>query len=260
MEKRNIYASPKIVNDINECIFYHTVELPGIGIVEGSWDLREGIHEYLGNVNFKGKRVLDVGTASGFLCFFMEKQGAEVICFDLSKEYDWDIVPFAKWKERQHIANDRKTIIDKLNNSYWFAHRLYNSLAKVVYGSVYEIPNQIGPVDIVVYGSILLHLRDPFFALQNGLKLARETVIVADALRGQPVKFNEPYMQFLPDPKTIEPKDTWWDIRPELVIRMIGVLGFEDTRISQHYQKYNGKSNLLYTVVGNRTTEFSPPE
>ena len=43
----------------------------------------------------RGKRVLDVGTSSGFLCFEMERRGAEVVAFDLSDEFDGDAVPFA---------------------------------------------------------------------------------------------------------------------------------------------------------------------
>ena len=49
--------------------------------------------------------------------------------------------------------------------------------------NVYRIPEQIGPVDVAVYGSIPLHLRDPFLALQSGLKLTREAVIVSELLR-----------------------------------------------------------------------------
>jgi len=254
MDQRNIYEEPRVIQDINQCIFYHTMDLPGMGRIKGNWDLRAGLREYLGNVNFQGKRVLDVGCANGVLSFYMEQQGAEVISYDLSKEYDWDMVPFAKWKYCEHISKERKTIIDKINNGYWFAHRLLNSKAKVVYGTVYGIPQDIGPVDIAVYGSILLHLRDPFLALQNGLRLTRETVIVTEVLRGQDVPTKEPYLGFLPDPKKLEPVDTWWDLRPQLTERMLGVLGFEDTKVTYHTQLYEGKANQLYTVVGHRTS------
>jgi predicted nicotinamide N-methyase len=37
------------------------------------------VDPYLGNFDFVGKRVLDVGAASGFLTFEMEKRGAEVV-------------------------------------------------------------------------------------------------------------------------------------------------------------------------------------
>ena len=100
---------------------------------------------------------------------------------------------------------------------------------------------------------LLLHLRDPFLALQNGLKLTTHSVIVAEALRGQRQKTTEPFLGLLPDAKTVEPKDTWWDIRPEWVVRAIGVLGFEDVKINYHTQKYEGRDIQLYTVVGKRT-------
>ena len=89
-KNRHIYASPRVVTDITQCYFYHTIDLPEIGTVEGNWDLRAGLHEYLGNFDFRGKRVLDIGTANGILSFWMEKHGAEVISFDLDKEGDWD--------------------------------------------------------------------------------------------------------------------------------------------------------------------------
>ena len=249
----SIYTEPRSVSDLKECYFYHTMDLPGIGKIEGNWDLRPNLKKYLGGVDFTGKRVLDVGSASGILSFYMEQQGAEVVSFDLDKNGDWDMVPFAKWDQFEHIAADRKSIINKLNNAYWLAHRLVNSKAKVVYGSVYAIPAAIGPVDIAVYGSILLHLRDPFLALQSGLRLATHSVIVSETLRGQRQKTTEPFLGFLPDAKTVEPKDAWWDIRPEWVVRAIGVLGFEDVKINYHTQRYEGRDIKLYTIVGKRT-------
>lgn len=257
MKSFDIYAEPKMVTDMEECYFYHTIDIPGYGTIKGNWDLRKGLNEYLGGVDFFGKRVLDVGTANGVLCFEMERQGAEVVAFDLSRDGEWDMVPFAKWKGYNAISEDRRTIIDRLNNAYWFCHRCLNSDAKVVYGNVYAIPEEIGAVDIAVYGSILLHLRDPFLALQNGAKLAREALIVTEVLRGQTVESKLPYMQFLPDPENIEPKDTWWDLRPEIIVRMIGVLGFEDVSVTYHKQLYEGEENRLYTVVGRRTSGFS---
>jgi hypothetical protein len=255
MDTNNIYARPREVTDIDECYFYHTIDLPGFGTMEGNWDLRAGLTQYLGGVNFRGKRVLEIGTANGLLCFEMERQGAEVIAFDLSKDYKWDLVPFAQY-DYQRTAREHRKVIDRLNNAYWFCHKLFNSKAKVVYGNVYNIPSEIGMVDIVTFGSILLHLRDPFLALQSSLCFARECVIVTEILRGQTVEFKEPYMQFLPDGSTIEPKDTWWDLRPELIVRMIGVLGFEDASVNYHSQKYEGKDNQMYTVVGRRTNEL----
>jgi len=249
----SIYADPRKISNIKDCYFYHTMILPGIGTVEGNWDLNPNIGKYLGDVSFNGKRVLDVGCANGLLSFYMEQQGAEVVSFDLDKNGDWDMVPFAKYEHLTYISNERKKIIDKLNNAYWFAHGLLDSKAKVVYGSVYAIPDAIGPIDISVYGSILLHLRDPFLALQSGLRLTRQVVIVSEVISGQQVKTTGRYLEFLPDIKTVEPKDLWWNIRPEWVVAAIGVLGFEDTELTYHTQKFEGRDNECYTVVGRRT-------
>jgi len=104
--------------------------------------------------------------------------------------------PLQKWEQFEGIVADRKTIINRLNNAYWLAHRLLQSKARVVYGSVYAIPAAIGPVDIAVYGAVLLHLRDPFLALQNGLKLTTHSVIVAEGLRGQSQATTEPFLGY----------------------------------------------------------------
>ncbi len=254
-EDVSIYETPRVVDDINTCYFYHTIDLPEYGTIEGSWDLRKGVDEYLGNVNFKGKRVLEIGTANGFLCFEMEKRGAEVVAFDLSEDFEWDIVPFAQYNYRS-IALERRKILKKLNNAFWFCHRLLKSNARVIYGDVYNIKNTIGLFDIVTFGSMLLHLRDPFRALERGLRFAKEKTVISELLRGRKSNFSGSDIKFLPDYRTIEPKDTWWDLPPAIITRMIGVLGFEDVKINYHAQKYEKKTNDLYTVVGNRTRKF----
>src|ERR1700690_3177235 len=128
----SIYANPRSISNLEDCYFYHTMLLPDIGRVQGNWDLNPNLSKYLGDVNFSEKRVLDVGCASGVLSFYMEQHGARVVSYDLDKNGDWDMVPFAKWEHLAHISNERKTIIDRLNNAYWLAHGLLASKAKVV--------------------------------------------------------------------------------------------------------------------------------
>lgn len=281
MSDNSVYATPKLVTDINECYFYHSMDIPGYGFVKGVFDLRQGVDKYLGNVDFNGKRVLEMGTASGFLCFHMERRGADVVGYDLSEvAYDqsenniWDIVPlyncdYEQWrKERREVARG-------LNNAFWFGHRVFNSNAKMVYGSVYTIPREIGMVDVSTFGCILLHVRDPFLALQNALRLTKETVIITDGLPGRlevilevilgmlhfPVKlrdsFHSPRMTFYPTPREPERVDTWWRLSPEILKRMLAILGFEDTTVNFHWQIFeNGKKVRLYTIVGRRTKEY----
>jgi SAM-dependent methyltransferase len=286
--KKNIYATPRTVTGIDECEFYHVMDIPGYGVVGGKWDLRDRVDQYLGGVDFKGKRVLELGTASGFLCFYMEKRGAEVVAYDIGEEQEWDVVPYCQYDYSEHIKY-LKEYNNRLKNAYWYAHKAHNSKAKVVYGSVYEIPEEIGMVDIATFCSILLHLRDPLRALQNALRLVRETVIVTDLaekkppfhvrprsfLRGlaalvkQHMSFQQkalsepkgPYMKFLPNFRTLEHKDAWWYLSPEIIVNFLGVLGFEETQVTYHFQKETyrgGEKRRLYTVVGRRTKDFKP--
>ena len=162
----DVYAPARHVADPADCFFYHTMELPGIGLVEGQWDLRGNVDAYLGHVDVRGKRVLELGTASGFLCFEMERRGAAVVGYDLSETDAWDIVPTGG-RASASTSDDKRESIRRLNNAWWLAHRLLGSSAKVSYGSVYALPADLGPFDVATFGSILLHVRDPFLALQR---------------------------------------------------------------------------------------------
>jgi len=255
MGERHIYAKARTITDLADCDFNHTMEIPGYGLVSGSWDLRGRTREYLGGVELTGKRVLEMGTASGFLCFSMEQQGADVVAYDLSEHESWDVVPFSQTDySRQHIFQ-RKAHIRRINNSFWLAHRACRSRSRVVYGTAYSVPEEIGLVDVTTFGAILLHVRDPFLALQSALRLTRETIIVTDVnpwpgLTG-------PVMHFLPDFRNVAPFETWWRLTPEVVQQFIGILGFEDSEVTHHSQKYMDREEPMFTVVGRRTRSIS---
>jgi SAM-dependent methyltransferase len=263
MPERTVYAEPRVIDDISDCYFYHTMDLPGLGHLEGDWDLRRKESEYLGGIPLKGKRVLEIGTASGLLCFYMERQGAEVVAYDLSPNHDLDVVPYSKLGIEQYTqtVKQRKELIRKVNNSFWLAHRANGSQAKVVYGTVYEIPEEIGEVDISVFGSVFLHLRDPFLALQRALRLTREAVVVTEASWRRLRYFSWtmrnlvgiPLLGFAPNGRTCEPSETWWSLNPSLVKSFLSVLGFEKARVSYSNFLYKGKERRIFTLVAHRT-------
>jgi SAM-dependent methyltransferase len=254
----DIYARPRPVTDLGDCHFYHTTDIPGVGCVDGEWDLRGGLADYLGQVPLAGKRVLDVGAATGFLTFAMERLGAEVVSYDLSENDSWDTVPFPSLDHRVLDAQ-RREHIRRLNNGYWLCHHAFRSRAQMVYGPVYEIPDAIGPVDVAVFGNILLHLRDPFLALYSALRLTREMVIVTEMLTRRYFylrylhRFGPPCLRFVPRAVNPERNDTWWSLTPELVRRFLGVLGFGDTRTTFHRQASRRGRPRLFTIVGRRT-------
>lgn len=255
------YAEPREVTELADCDFYHTMELPKYGLAQGEWDLRGKEAEYLGGFDVSGKRVLDVGAASGHVSFFMERAGADVVSFDLSSEHHFDAVPYAR-ADLPALRRKLTAHIGRLNNGYWLAHRALGSQARMAYGSAYDPPAGLGTFEAATLGCVLLHLRDPFLALQRILALTRETVIVAEpgvspwqarGLRlggrlGRGVFFR-------PEARAAEPPVTWWRLTPSVVRQMIAVLGFEESEITFHQQLFNGAPRWLFTVVGQRTVD-----
>jgi SAM-dependent methyltransferase len=269
-----LYAKPRFVRSLDDCYFYHTMDLPGFGTVEGAWDLRGGVREYLGGVRLAGKRVLEVGTASGYLCFHMEQAGAEVVAYDLNpgQAQYVNVVPYARADQSVHYRNFAENL-PKLNNAFWLSHRLYGSSARLVHGHAYAIPEEIGPVDIATFGCILLHLRDPFQALASAARLVRETVIITEVCWEPPQPDGDrslvrrllhrylkpskpkPAMVFMPDFRTCFPEVGWWRLSPEILGEFLGVLGFESTSVTYHTQICYGSPQQLFTVVGRRTPD-----
>jgi hypothetical protein len=242
--------------NLEDCYFYHSMDIPGYGPVKGEWDLRGHEAEYLGNVPLQGKRVLELGTASGYLCTFMESKGASVTAHDLSPDQSWDIVPYASG-DVPGLISDRKQHIAALNAGWWLNWKARGLRARMVYGSVYQIPGEIGEVDVVTFGSILLHLRDPFLALWNGARLSKSSVVVTDIFprRLLPVRAalsRFPVAVFGPGGRGGS-FETWWWLTPRTIRQMLSVLGFGDSVVSYHNQLYQGRDRKLFTVVGQRT-------
>lgn len=176
------YVGDRHVEGPAGCYFYHTLDLPGHGTVEGGWDLRGRFEDYIGHVDLRGKRFLDVGTASGFLSFEAERLGAaRVTSFDMDTAERQHLLPFQgseyvddhpNWCRKQTAA------FKAWQRSYWLTHRLYKSQAVARYGDVYHLPSDIGRFDVVLLGAILEHLVDPLSALREVARVTDDLLII----------------------------------------------------------------------------------
>jgi SAM-dependent methyltransferase len=218
-----LYASAQIVTDPSDCFWYHVMDLPEVGTVQGAWDLRETIDDYLGHVDFTGKRCLDIGAASGYLSFEMERRGAvEVVSVDLDPStHAWEIVPFLGRdldQAREQMARD----VRAWQRAYWLAHRLLGSKARVYYGNAYELPAELGSFDVVLIGMMLPHVRDPLRVLEQAAARSTGIIIVTQ----QAPRMPDAYAYFMPDPATGYPDNAWWSMSEACTERMLGLLGF----------------------------------
>ncbi len=134
-----------------DCAFFHVVDLPGHGPTKGSWDFRKTEKEYLGNVDLAGKRVLELGTATGSHAFYMESVGAKVVAYDLSPDFEWDLLLDEKEDEKK-VRELMRNGIKRINNSFLFCREKLQSKVEPAYGSIYQIPKDLGDFDIVTFG------------------------------------------------------------------------------------------------------------
>ena len=212
-----------------DCRFYHSIELPGLGLQPGMWDLRGGYDDYFGAYDFSGRRVLDIGTSSGALAFEIERRGAsEVVAFDLEDGLSYD----CRLPTPETALAEAKANIAQTKNAFWLAHRLLGSKVKVVYGHARALPAELGRFDAVVMGNILQHLQDPVGAVLQAVRHTDRLVITeADWMRGVVGDdFIGMLMFDLPNPYS------WYQVKPGLLRNLLHRWGFVDQKLTWHDQ------------------------
>ena len=250
-----LYAAPRPKPRLEDCHFYHVTDLPEDGgtITVGSdWDLRGRIHDYTGHVDLAGKRVLDVGTASGFLTFEMEKCGAEVVSFDVDKPERYFLLPEFNdlfWTDRAEYLRQGRKQIDRLHNSWWYAHHCFKSQAKVVYGTAYDIPDEIGFFDVVVMGQILVHLSDPVRAISSALLRCKDRFVITEGAADT----ETPIMGLCARAGSNTPW-SWWHLSIGLYRELFKMAGFEVEQINKNsfYCASEATNMDLFTIVARR--------
>ncbi len=152
--------------------WYHTIELaPGL-VTPGWFDLRPYVSHYGLPQRMDGMRALDIGTWDGFWAFEMERRGAEVVAIDLDDERDLD------WPPR-HRPTDPPEV--PRGAGFAVAHEALGSSVERIELSVYDAtPEELGSFDLVLCGSVLIHLRDQLLALERIAGLCRGTFVSAE--------------------------------------------------------------------------------
>lgn len=244
---------PGRVEDLANGYFYHSIDLPGVPTIAGAWDLRPNVDAYLGGVDLKGKRVLEVGAANGFLSFHMEGRGADVVPYDLSPDRLGDIMSFPGL-DRESFESRYRQVVEGLNRAWWHARSAFGSSLQLRHATAYAIPADLPPVDVTTFGSILLHLRDPYSALAAAARVTRERIIVtelflppfrtttrldglvrrlphhsATVARSRGMVFN---------PSNNHDPSAWWIFSPGAITDLLSAVGFGRATTTYHRQLF----------------------
>lgn len=167
----------KIEEQVNSLEWYHTIDL-GRGILTpGHYDHRQYLDNYGLPEDLKGKKVLDIGAASGFFSFEMEKRGAEVTATDLQSWMDHDFGP--------NYTPDRpiEELERYLHEPFDLAKRVLKSKVNKIEINIHDISSdRLGTFDLVFCSSVLLHITDPIKALWCIYNVTQDMAIIETSL------------------------------------------------------------------------------
>jgi hypothetical protein len=210
--------------------------------------LRKTADAYLGKVDFQGKRVIEIGPASGFLSLYMEQHGAQVTAIEPPMEIFWDLVPRAgvdlAQKEKEFSRH-----IERIRNSFWYLHQAFQSKVELYEADAYRLPESLGSFDTAVLACVLLHTSAPARLLASVAGLGVKEIIIteiSDAELGE-----QPVCRLLPSGAN-DVTDAWWSFSPAFFTQYLEVMGFRKRKVTQHRQLYRATGRLvdLFTVVG----------
>jgi SAM-dependent methyltransferase len=251
------FAQPKRGLRPDQCSFYHRMEIPGLETTVFDWDLIGDEAAYLGNFDFRKRRVLEFGAASGGLTFWIERQGADVVAMDLSPDVtrtSWDML-LPPEADAELARREMAAGVARLNNGFWYAHEFYRSQARMVHGTAYCVPSSIGRFDVVTLCAILLHLRDPLGALEHALSFTDEAVIITDLVPFElsPEERDRHLAVFFPGRRfTPFGGGTWWHMSPQIYRTYLEMRGFEVAEPTFGFFRHQHGTYEMFHLVARR--------
>lgn len=245
------FATPRLGVSRDDCYFYTHMETPDGGLIPGDWDLRHCVDAHLGFSDFAGRRVLEIGPASGFLTFAMEDRGADVTAVELGGNYLGDVVPHHDL-DMDAANRERAVLLDRLFNSFWFSHEQRGSRSRVYHGDARRLPDFGHDFEIGVLASIMLHSTDALGVLTGVARRVSQRIVIVEAWKPWMEDYVAPVARLVPDALNRNPH-TWWEFAPKFFENALGVMGFRVTGLHRFDGLYNGTSPYpMYSLVADR--------
>ena len=221
------FSEPLTAASENECRWYHMFDKPDGSVIRGSWDYRHNVDEYLGHVDFRGKSVLEIVPASGFLTVAGAARRVR-IGHRYPRRRCWEYGPGHRDTGRAaNVATACPT--QKVGGSRSGVHRPRPRFYCGVAG-LREVAAQLS-FDICLIGGLLQHVRYPVDVLWIASQAATQ-VIVSERFLPEVEKTGEPLARLVPSRRN-DFIDSWWYFSSSAVSNALDIFGFDRERLGR---------------------------
>ena len=216
---------------VDELLWYHTIDVaPGVN-TKGMFDNRHSL-SMIPFPDVEGKRCLDIGTWDGLYAYEMERRGAaEVVALDVPDLSDVDYPPEAR---NDPSFDVHQTAEQPRPAGFELLHDLFDSKVQWKAGNIYDVnPEELGTFDVVVIGSLLVHLRDPVRALDAVRTVTKGELLVADYVDTAIAIRTRKRAMF--ELRGLGRDFQWWLASDPGLRRLLYVGGFEIDEVSDYF-------------------------
>lgn len=178
---------------------YHRLDMGDGLVIDGYFDMSRFLPFFHIPERMDGLRVLDVGTHTGFFAIECARRGADVTAVDL----------YPDWR------------LPELIGAFDLPIEFYQL-------DLYDLDASFGQFDVVICGTLLLHLSDPIEALRALRTVTADRLIVSTTALEGDVSGNGAAVEFIGNPATDGDYWTYWGISPAALTKMALAAGFDE--------------------------------